>query len=93
MALMDAPVTPSMTTIGSAFEVAVIGIKARTPAPATAAAEMDSMVGREPMRAMTMPPQIAPATPPRLKAPIPLLATVRPSPAPASIDGTQLKAV
>ena len=68
-------------------------MSASTAAPATAPAAIDSIVGREPMRAITMPPQIAPATPPRLKAPMPLLATVRPRPAPASIDGTQLKAV
>ena len=90
---MDAPVTPSMMTIGSGFEVAVIGIKARTAAPATAAAAIESMVGFEPMRAITSPPQTAPATPPRLNAAMPLLATDNPSPAPASIAGTQLNAV
>ena len=82
MALMEAPVTPSMATIGSGFDVAVIGMRASTTAPTTASRRNRSIVGREPMRAMTMPPQIAPATPPRLKAPMPLLATVRPRPAP-----------
>ena len=50
-----------------------------------------SIAARDPMRDITAPLASAPTTPPRLKAVMPLLATLGPKPAPASTVGSQLK--
>ena len=69
-----------------------IGMSASTAAPAIAPTDIDNIDGLDPRRAISSPPAIAPATPPRLKAVSPLLAATRPRPAPVSIEGTQLNA-
>ena len=90
--LIRAPVTVSIPMMGAAGDPAEIGMKAMTLALATASPAIVSITGREPQRVIETPPVSAPATPPRLNAIMPALATADERPAAASIDGTQLKA-
>src|SRR5262245_23247695 len=80
----------SITRIHATDVCGVIGVTLNTMAPATAPAVMVSIVIRDPSRAMTMPPEMAPATPPRLKAVRLVLAAAEPSPPAARMDGSQL---
>src|SRR5688572_25482476 len=90
-ALISPPVIASITRIGSGDDCPVIDMRLMTIDPATAPAVIASIVVRDPNRAITDPPAIAPTTPPRLKSVRPVLAAAALRPALASSDGSQLK--
>ena len=58
-------------------------------AQTTAADAMPTIITREPKRVSSRPLTSAPATPPRLNAVRPVLATLVPSPAPVRMAGSQ----
>ena len=71
--------------------LASIVMRLSATAPAMAPAVMASIAAREPTRENASPPPMAPTTPPRLNAVMPLLATAGVNPAPVNTDGSQLK--
>ena len=91
IALMRPPVIVSMIMIGASGTSVDSFITLSVIAPAMAPILIVSIAARDPIRDITAPLTSAPTTPPRLKAVMPLLATLEPKPAPASTVGSQLK--
>src|SRR5262245_12195726 len=90
-ALTNPPMMASKPMIGSVGLVGLIVMDRMTRAPMTAPPLMASIEVLDPKRAMARPPVIAPTTPPRFHAVIPVLATVESKPAPVNSEGIQLK--